>query len=181
MLFTSREIKYILTRNPFITAFFLFVALMCVAGLLVAMLGTGIAKRESWQVVDLGLPPAVEAIWNVIIGPVLEEVAFRAIPITTALFYTAKLSERKQNSIVLFVCIASSIVFGAAHGSWFNILVQGSLGFVLARIFLWNALKEQNRDMKAKFFAGLRGSAVVHILYNAYGFALAQAIMPFTK
>ncbi|MDO8600869.1 MAG: CPBP family intramembrane metalloprotease [bacterium] len=79
------------------------------------------------------LPPDIRPLhilYAVIIAPLFEEFIFRFIPIKLTEIFT------KRKSILWSVVVLSSILFGVAHGSWYNIFIQGPSGIILSVAFL---------------------------------------------
>jgi membrane protease YdiL (CAAX protease family) len=68
-----------------------------------------------------------------IMAPFWEEIVFRYFPLR--LIQTL---ERPGINLVLPAVMFTSVIFGLAHGSVFNILFQGASGMLLAWVFLKN-------------------------------------------
>lgn len=81
-----------------------------------------------------------------IFAPVWEEALFRYFPLSMAK------ASKNRAAVLLPIVVASSILFGLAHGSIINILIQGVSGFILA----WVALK--NNDYWS--------SVIAHAIWN---------------
>ena len=88
----------------------------------------------------------------VIISPIIEEVAFRFLPITIVKRWT------KNRMVLWLTIILVSGIFGYMHGSWLNMLTQGIVGLWFSAAFLKG---------------GLISSVTTHILYNGLAFAIA--------
>jgi len=73
-----------------------------------------------------------------ILAPLWEEAVFRVLPIKVAQVLGKK--DTSNSNLLLWTCIASSIIFGIGHGSVFNILLQGVGGL----LFSWLYLKNNN-------------------------------------
>lgn len=98
--------------------------------------------------VQLFTPPSNQYIFfiTVLLAPFWEEAVFRYFPIQIA---------RKcgLNSFLMPFMILSSIIFGISHGSPINILIQGSMGFLMACIYVKNGFSYWS-------------SVVIHALWN---------------
>ncbi|KKU52527.1 MAG: hypothetical protein A3A28_05830 [Candidatus Sungbacteria bacterium RIFCSPLOWO2_01_FULL_47_32] len=67
---------------------------------------------------------------TVLLAPFIEEAMFRFFPIRICRWLT-------KNKIILWaVIICASILFGRAHGTWWNVLAQGIGGIILSWAFL---------------------------------------------
>ena len=66
-----------------------------------------------------------------LIAPLTEEVIFRLLPLTFV--------QNQKKDIILTTVIASSVLFGWAHGhGYISILYQGVMGFVFACVYIKN-------------------------------------------
>jgi membrane protease YdiL (CAAX protease family) len=96
--------------------------------------------------------PTIQAVifFACIFAPLWEELAFRFVPLKIARFVQPQ-GNLKDSEIVLPVMIGTSIIFGLAHGSVVNILMQGVSGMSLA----WVMIK-----------SGYKYSVLTHAMWN---------------
>jgi predicted lysophospholipase L1 biosynthesis ABC-type transport system permease subunit len=97
------------------------------------------------------------------IAPPFEEALYRVLPLSYALVKEASLIEaghkrRGKQFVVAVTVIVCGVIFGAVHGRMINILLQGVVGWLCARLYLRNYQFSQLRAY---------GMCVsVHFLYN---------------
>lgn len=88
-----------------------------------------------------------------IAAPLVEEFIYRFLPIRCVKLFTT-------NKIVIrVVIIFSSAVFGAMHGYWYNIFIQGFSGIIFSVAFLKG---------------GYRASVVAHATHNGVLMVLSR-------
>lgn len=90
----------------------------------------------------------------VVLAPLWEEAVFRYFPLSIA-----KGVDKKYTWPIV---VLSSIIFGLAHGSVINILIQGVSGFLLAGVYIKNGFS-------------YRSSVCYHALWNG----MVMFILPF--
>lgn len=114
-------------------------------GILVAFIGTVTQNVLGYfNLIDKALPIILEEnlrdwhtiililITAIVLAPIIEESLFRLLPIGIVFLIWGK-----ENKFILWpVIIISSVIFGWVHGSWQNILIQGSVGIVFSMAFL---------------------------------------------
>jgi len=86
----------------------------------------------------------------------IEEIFFRFIPLYFARLLT------KKTSIILFVAIISSIIFGDLHGNAWHIFLQGISGFILCVVYL------KCGGMQGKIIKPLSCSTLSHFGFNSF-------------
>lgn len=105
----------------------------------------------------------------VVIGPVLEEIVYRFIPIGIPVYLIWKLTRdrfaRVDIYILSIILVVVSVYFGYIHGNWGNVLVQGPAGILLGLVFLKMSYYGE------RIFRDLVASTIVHMTFN--GFALS--------
>lgn len=99
---------------------------------------------------------SVELVLSLAFMASLEEFIFRFIPFMIGSMRTYTLTVRRA----VVITIISSIVFGYAHGSQINILIQGVVGVFFCAVFL------KCGGYNGNFFKGFAASSVAHFLYN---------------
>lgn len=74
--------------------------------------------------------PGADFFDMVIFAPLIEEFAFRLLPIAVIMVLT------NNKTALWVVIIISSVIFGYIHGAWYNIFIQGVSGVVLSLAYL---------------------------------------------
>jgi membrane protease YdiL (CAAX protease family) len=77
-------------------------------------------------------------------GALVEEFIFRLFPLTISVKLLG------NSTIVIWVAVLSSVIFGYVHAGWAAVPIQGVLGFALALVFL-KCGGLQKRSFKAFF------------------------------
>lgn len=91
----------------------------------------------------------------VIIGPVMEELIFRFIPL-----YIILSPRSKDFNGVIIMATAASVIFGYLHGGIAHIFIQGVGGFLLCLLFL------KCGGYHRRYFKGFCASFSAHALLN---------------
>jgi len=81
-------------------------------------------KNIAWQTIVRGL----------LVAPLVEELIFRHIPISLL-----KDTQLFKDKSIYFIAILG-IIFGAIHGGFYNILIQGVAGFAFGWVYLKNGM-----------------------------------------
>lgn len=105
----------------------------------------------------------------VVIGPILEEIVYRFIPLGIPVYLIWKVTRDRFAHVDIYVLsiilVIVSVYFGYIHGNWGNVLVQGPMGLVFGLVFLKMSYYGE------RIFRGLAASTMVHMSIN--GFALS--------
>ena len=70
-------------------------------------------------------------------------------------------------SAVLPIAVISSVIFGLAHGHWYNVIIQGVYGLAFSAIYL------KCGGLRGKFLTGTFCSTAAHAMLNTLMFLLA--------
>ncbi len=76
------------------------------------------------------------AFWSIILvllvlTPITEELIFRFVPIKTCQFFVPETPQ-----ILWPILLSSSVLFGASHGGWPHVFIQGLSGIIYASLML---------------------------------------------
>ena len=98
----------------------------------------------------------------------VEEIIFRLMIFAPIIFVLS----RRTNfgdimSAVLPIAVIGSILFGLAHGHWYNVLIQGVYGLAFSAIYL------KCGGLRGKFLTGTFCSTAAHAMLNTLMFLLA--------
>lgn len=125
----------------------------------IASLCFWVIVTKGWEV-PLGWPsalyaPKIARFFAVLLRDAIgEEVLFRLLPIALVRQATP------SRAWLLFTVFASSILFGYVHGSLSNILVQGTIGFAFAFVFL------KCGGMNGRYLKALFWTSATHAMVN---------------
>ena len=95
--------------------------------------------------------PAAMFFSAVVLAPILEEAAFRLLPLEIG----AALGPRVLVAVQFAIC---GLLFGMVHGHWYNVLIQGFLGYVASVLYL--------RNGTVSVRAGYLSCVALHAAYN---------------
>jgi membrane protease YdiL (CAAX protease family) len=104
----------------------------------------------------------------VVLGPIIEEAAFRLLPLGGLTFVLWKISPRFSSQYdiypVLLALVVTSIYFGLIHGNMGNVLIQGAVGIIFGLVFLKMSYYGEAP------FRGFVASTIIHSVLNATAF-----------